>query len=172
MVPERYKYWQAQALKTFHQKQAQYGQSWEALSLPSYVDLLTIKAQRIHTLLKAGGKAATGESPLHDWIALVNYAALALLNQSSPTGSLSEALQETFHQAEKLLARKNADYGDAWRQMRPLTFIELILMKLARLRQLDTDPTLHRTAIQDNLFDILNYALLYLSAYGDAVDTP
>ncbi len=172
MVPERYKYWQNQALETFRQKHAQYGQSWGILSLPSFVDLLTIKAHRIHTLLQSGGKAATGEPPLHDWIALVNYAALALLEQAPSTTPLPEALQNTFHQAETLLAQKNADYGDAWKHMRPLTFIELILMKLARLRQLDKDPVAHRTAIRDNLFDILNYALLYLSAYGDAADTP
>lgn len=156
------------ALSIFSQKYQQYGESWMELSLPSLVDLLHIKASRIRSLMQSGQPAATGESPLHDWLALANYAALAIarLRQTDPT-----ELSKIFTEAWEILKRKNADYGDAWLHMRPLAFIEFILMKLARIRQMDALPELHAASITDNLFDIINYALLYLTRYGDAYAT-
>lgn len=169
MLPPAYPLWRQKALDIFSQKYAQYGESWNELSLPSLIDLLYIKASRIRTLLRGEGAAATGESPIYDWIALANYAALALakLRQVPPRESLSAMYAE----AQALLEKKNADYGDAWQHMRPLAFVEFILMKLARLRQMDSAPEENASAIADNLFDILNYALLYLSRYGDTLAT-
>jgi hypothetical protein len=159
--------WAEQAQRIFQEKKAQYGESWAELSLPSFVDLLYIKAQRIRTLLLKG-ESATGEAPLYDWLALANYAGLALLKLRHVQAPIEEALSTLYLEAQRLLARKNADYGDAWQHMRPLAFIEFILMKLSRLRQMDQEVAQHAPSIQDNLFDILNYALLYLSRYGNA----
>ncbi|MCX7605924.1 MAG: DUF1599 domain-containing protein [Bacteroidia bacterium] len=167
MIPSGYTRWREKASQVFTSKRDQYGESWSELSLPSFVDLLYVKAQRIRTLVQSGGKTATGESTLADWLALANYAALALLRLRGVQSPVEEALSSLYQEAESLLTRKNADYGDAWSHMRPLAFVEFILMKLARLRKMDTDPARHAIAIEDNLFDIMNYALLYLVRYGD-----
>ncbi|MDW8015158.1 MAG: DUF1599 domain-containing protein [Bacteroidia bacterium] len=170
MIPPLYVEWQHKALSIFLQKKALYGESWRELSLPSFTDLLYIKASRIRTLLQGDSPSATGESPTADWLALVNYAALALakLRDLEP----QTALPQLYEEAQALLEKKNADYGDAWQHLRPLAFIEFILMKLARIRQMDSNPQSHALAITDNLFDVVNYALLYLSRYGDPLAAP
>ncbi|MCS6895505.1 MAG: DUF1599 domain-containing protein [Bacteroidia bacterium] len=163
-----YTHWQHIALDIFSQKYHQYGESWSELSLPSLVDILYIKASRIRTLMQSNAPAATGESSLNDWLALANYAALTIarLRHLSP-----DHLSQIYAEAEALLERKNADYGNAWQHMRPLAFIEFILMKLARIRQMDASPATYADSISDNLFDIINYAFLYLSRYGDTTAT-
>ncbi|MCS6789766.1 MAG: DUF1599 domain-containing protein [Bacteroidia bacterium] len=170
MLLSDYEKWQEQALSIFHQKQTQYGESWEVLSLPSLIDLLTIKAQRIHTLMKQT-TPQTGEPPLQDWLALINYATLTLLRLRGNSEPTALVLPKILSEAAQLLQRKNADYGDAWQTMRPLAFIEFILMKLLRIRHMDSQPEAHRQAIEDNLFDIINYALLYLSRYENSATT-
>lgn len=167
MLPSDYERWQTRALRIFEQKREQYGESWEILSLPSLIDLITIKAQRIHTLMKQN-TSQTGEPPLYDWLALINYAALALLRLRGSRDAPTSALSHIFTEAVELLQRKNADYGNAWQAMRPMAFIEFILMKLQRIRHMDGQPDLYRQAIEDNLLDIINYALLYLSLYDSA----
>jgi len=165
VLPPTYPTWREKAIATFREKYSQYGESWSELSLPSLIDLMYIKAHRVRTLMQSNSPAATGESPVHDWLALANYAALTLAQLRSLAPE--RALPDLYAEAEQLLEKKNADYGDAWLHMRPLAFIEFILMKLARLRQMDSAPDIHATSIADNLFDIINYALLYLSRYGD-----
>ncbi|MCX8112480.1 MAG: DUF1599 domain-containing protein [Bacteroidia bacterium] len=169
VLPPNYSFWRQQALDIFAQKRSQYGESWKELSLPSLIDMLHIKASRIRTLLTESREPATGEAILHDWLALANYSALALtkLRGISP----DKALSDIYTEAQTLLIKKNLDYGDAWQDMRPLTFIEFILMKLARLKQMDMNPQQYATSIADNLFDIMNYALLYLSRYGSSFIT-
>jgi len=169
VLPPAYGDWVRRAEAVFRAKRSQYGESWAELSFPSLVDLLYIKAQRIRTLLKQGGPPATGESPLHDWLALANYAALAALRLTHgyKHTNIEEGLATLYQEAQALLERKNADYGEAWRHMRPLAFIEFILMKLARIRQMDEDLPHQAPAIRDNLLDIINYAFLYLIRYGD-----
>ncbi|MCS7162502.1 MAG: DUF1599 domain-containing protein [Bacteroidia bacterium] len=166
MLPPLYTEWQDKAHRTFLVKRAQYGESWRYLSLPSLIDLLLIKAQRIHTLLRNAALPATGEPPVEDWLSLVNYAALAILKLRASHAPTEEALKDILEQARRLLACKNADYGEAWRHMRPLAFIEFILMKLERIRHMDSQPDKNEDAIIDNLLDIMNYALLYLTGYG------
>jgi len=170
VIPPGYEDWVRQAQAVFRAKHSQYGESWGELSFPSLVDLLYIKAQRIRTLLQQGGVPATGESPLHDWLALANYAALAALRLSDGYNqhNIEKSLATLYQEAQALLERKNTDYGEAWKHLRPLAFVEFILMKLARIRQMDGDLLHNAPAIRDNLLDIINYAFLFLVRYGDA----
>lgn len=173
-VPPQYPEWLKKAQVIFTQKRQQYGESWRALSFPSLIDLLLIKAHRLRTLYQQNRqhKPATGEKPIEDWLSLVNYGALALASLGkNPEIPVEELLKQNLELAQNTLERKNADYGDAWRLMRPLAFAEFILMKLERLRQMDHDLYTHHGAIRDNLIDIINYAILFLCQYGDEVRT-
>lgn len=176
-IPPEYAHWREQSLAVFRQKQAQYGESWRVLSLPSLIDLLFIKARRLQTLYKQNraDAPATGESPIEDWLSLVNYSAIALMGLEAPSngteGNKNFDLSPAFRLAQDYAMRKNADYGDAWQDMRPLAYVEFILMKLSRIRQMDSDLGRYRSAIQDNLIDIINYALLFLCRYGNAART-
>ena len=173
-TPPDYDRWIEEARQVFTRKRDQYGESWRALSFPSLVDLLTIKAHRLQTLYSQNRQEnpATGEKPVEDWLSLINYGALALSaldKDASP--DISEHLAEKLRFARHTLAAKNADYGNAWRLMRPLTFAEFILMKLERIRQMDHDLDRYRASIRDNLIDIINYAILFLCRYGDEICT-
>ena len=55
---------------------------------------------------------------------------------------------------------KNHDYGEAWREMSQESFIDLILAKLLRIKQIISNKgiTLMSEGIDANYFDIMNYA--------------
>ena len=67
----------------------------------------------------------------------------------------------TAMQAEALMMKKNHDYGEAWREMRVSSYTDLILTKIARIKELED---LHGKAIisegiDANYQDIINYAV-------------
>ena len=59
---------------------------------------------------------------------------------------------------------KNHDYGEAWRDMSQESFVDLILMKLMRVRQIlaNDGKTLISEGIDSNYIDIINYAVFAL----------
>ena len=59
---------------------------------------------------------------------------------------------------------KNHDYGEAWRAMSQESFVDLILMKLLRVRQIlaNDGKTLISEGIDANFADIINYSLFAL----------
>jgi hypothetical protein len=59
---------------------------------------------------------------------------------------------------------KNHDYGEAWRDMSQESYIDLILMKLSRIRQIlsNDGKTIVSEGIDANFVDIINYALFGL----------
>ena len=65
---------------------------------------------------------------------------------------------------------KNHDYGEAWRQMNQESFVDLILMKLKRIRQIlaNEGRTLISEGIDANFIDIINYALFALILQEEA----
>ena len=67
-------------------------------------------------------------------------------------------------EAKNVMLDKNHDYGEAWREMSQESFVDLILMKLLRVRQiLNNDvQTLISEGIDANLTDIINYSIFAL----------
>ncbi len=66
--------------------------------------------------------------------------------------------------AEALMQRKNADYGEAWRDMRRPSITDILLMRLVRIRQMEDSG--NRSALSEgidaNYLDMVNYALFAL----------
>ena len=62
------------------------------------------------------------------------------------------------------MAKKNHDYGEAWRDMRVSSLTDLILMKILRVKQIENNQgkTLVSEGIDANYFDMLNYAVFAL----------
>ena len=69
-----------------------------------------------------------------------------------------------FLQARTLMESKNHDYGEAWRNMTQESFVDLILMKLQRMRQIISNQgrTLASEGLDANYFDMINYAVFAL----------
>ena len=67
-------------------------------------------------------------------------------------------------EAQELMAKKNHDYGEAWRDMRVSSLTDLILMKILRVKQIENNQgkTLVSEGIDANYFDMLNYAVFAL----------
>ena len=59
---------------------------------------------------------------------------------------------------------KNTDYGEAWRQMRISSMVDLILMKLLRIKQIEDNngQTLASEGVEGGYMDIVNYSLFSL----------
>ena len=62
------------------------------------------------------------------------------------------------------MLKKNHDYGEAWRNMAVESLVDLILMKLHRVKQIlaNKGKTLISEGIDANYFDIINYAVFAL----------
>ena len=64
---------------------------------------------------------------------------------------------------------KNHDYGEAWRSMRVSSLVDLILMKLLRIKSIEDNQgnTLVSEGIDANFLDIVNYAVFAMIQMGE-----
>jgi hypothetical protein len=72
----------------------------------------------------------------------------------------------------ELRAKKNHDYGEAWRDLRISAMTDLILMKLLRIKQIEENDgkTIVSEPIEANFQDIVNYAMFVLVLIEEGVD--
>ena len=155
----------------FEAKTRDYGTAWRVLRPRSLTDQIFIKAQRIRTI-ETTGENKVGESARGEFVGIVNYALMALIqinmqDESRMEIPLAEALQMFNHQCEvtkQLMLAKNHDYGEAWREMRVSSFTDLILMKLLRIKQIEDNSghTIVSEGIESGYRDIVNYAVFAL----------
>jgi hypothetical protein len=155
----------------FSKKTKDYGTAWRVLRPSSLTDQIFIKAQRIRTLQETG-ENKVGESAEDEFKAIVNYCIMAIiqLRETSLTElevdpNIADALYEKYAtEAYELMAKKNHDYGEAWRSMRVSSLTDLILMKLLRVKQIEDNEgaTIISEGIDANYFDMLNYAVFSL----------
>jgi hypothetical protein len=155
----------------FSNKTKDYGTAWRVLRPSSLTDQIFIKAQRIRTLQETG-ENKVGESAEDEFKAIINYCIMAIiqLRETSLTElevepSIADALYEKYaNEAYELMAKKNHDYGEAWRSMRVSSLTDLILMKLLRVKQIEDNEgaTIISEGIDANYFDMLNYAVFSL----------
>ena len=155
----------------FLKKMKDYGAAWRILRPSSLTDQLFIKAQRIRTIQETESQKVE-EGQQSEFIGLVNYSVLALIQMELPTDTelemahdKTEALYSSkLQQAEELMLQKNHDYGEAWRDMRVSSLTDLILQKLLRVKQIEDNKgkTLVSEGIDANYLDIINYSLFSL----------
>jgi hypothetical protein len=151
----------------FLDKTRDYGTSWRVLRTISVADQIFIKAQRIRTIQEKRTQRV-GDSIASEFMGIVNYSVIGLI-QLKLGGEKVEDLsaeevaplydQEAGH-ARQTMLDKNHDYGEAWRDMSQESFVDLILMKILRIRQILANDGQTRVSegIDANFTDILNYA--------------
>ena len=155
----------------FEKKTRDYGTSWRVLRLPSLTDQIFIKANRIRSV-EESGENRVGEGVESEFVAMVNYAVMALMQQDLPpddgqdlpTDKALELYDKHLHRAARLMLDKNHDYGEAWRLMRVGSMVDLILMKLRRIKQIEDNQghTLVSEGVEGGYMDIINYSLFCL----------
>jgi hypothetical protein len=158
----------------FEKKTRDYGTSWRILRLPSMTDQIFIKANRIRSVQESG-ENRVGDGLRGEFVAMVNYAVMALIlneelrmKKEELTDASLEKVMELYDGQTKrvldLMMDKNHDYGEAWRQMRISSMVDLILMKLLRIKQIEDNDgrTLVSEGVEGGYMDIINYSLFSL----------
>lgn len=158
-------------------KTQDYGTAWRILRPASLTDQIFIKASRIRSI-EEKGEQKIAEGVESEYIGIYNYCIITLIQMHLPADAPVELDQETVLAAynshsqsvRALMLDKNHDYGEAWRLMRISTFTDLILMKLARIRQIEDNEgkTLVSEGLDANYSDIMNYAIFALIRLGEA----
>jgi len=161
----------------FTKKMVDYGTAWRILRTTSITDQIYIKAKRIKTL-EEGNESKVGEGIVPEFMAIVNYGIMGLIQlelgpSETPESDQEAVLKAYQHEADEtreLMVRKNHDYGEAWRDMRPSSLTDLILMKLFRVKQIEENKgeTLISEGVDANYRDMINYAVFALIQLGEA----
>jgi hypothetical protein len=159
----------------FLRKAADYGTSWRVLRPVSIVDQIYIKAWRIRQIQETGVQRVS-DSIASEFVGIVNYGIIALVQDAAKDDDDIEwsieaagaAYEKEAGKVEALMLQKNHDYGEAWRDMCEESFVDLILVKLLRIRQIIANKG--RTEVSEgadaNFMDIINYAVFALIKSG------
>lgn len=161
----------------FSNKLKDYGAAWRIMRPSSVTDQIFIKANRIRSL-EVSGVAMVDEGIYPEFQGIVNYGIVALIQLEHGYAeredmSPDEALAEYDKQAERalqLMIRKNHDYDEAWRSMRVSSYTDLILMKIYRTKEIESNDgrTLVSEGIDANYMDMINYAVFGLIKLKEA----
>lgn len=157
--------------RIFESKNTDYGTSWRLFRPSSITDQIFIKAQRIRNI-ETSGKNLVGDDIQSEFMGIVNYSLIALVQldllrnqQDTDDIQIILGLYHTMAESTRdLMLMKNTDYGEVWREMRISSFTDLILVKIARIRQIEDNEgkTIASEGVDSNYQDIINYAIFAL----------
>ena len=155
----------------FTKKTYDYGASWRIMRPASITDQIFIKANRIRSI-QLKGETKVGEGILPEFIGIVNYGLMGLIQleygHAEGIDMSAERVVELYdsymQKTLTLLEAKNHDYDEAWRLMRISSYVDLILMKIQRTKQIEDHQghTLISEGIDANYMDMVNYSLFAL----------
>jgi hypothetical protein len=155
----------------FIRKTKDYGTSWRVYRPISIADQIYIKAKRIRNIQETGIQKIEDDTA-GELKGIVNYAIIGLIQldiheeevEEIPLEEVTGMYDAKVVLAKKLMEDKNHDYAEAWRDMSQETFVDLILSKVLRIKQIinNDGQTLISEGIDANYSDIINYALFAL----------
>jgi len=155
----------------FLKKTKDYGTSWRVLRPISIVDQLYIKAKRIRTIQEKR-RQLVSDDIADEFRGMLNYSVIGLIQYGLgaedttelPVEMVKQWYDEKIQETKALMQAKNHDYGEAWRDMSQESFVDLILMKLMRMRQIlaNDGVTLISEGLDANYRDIINYSAFAL----------
>ncbi len=157
--------------EVFLKKNQDYGTSWRLFRPSSLTDQIYIKAQRIRNIEESGNNAV-GDDIRGEFMGIVNYSLIALIQlhyiqiQKDPTGieEIAGVYDLWAEKTRDLMLLKNTDYSEVWRDMRISSFTDMILVKIARIKQIENNRG--KTSVSEgadaNYQDIINYAIFAL----------
>ena len=155
----------------FAKKLKDYGAAWRIMRPSSVTDQIFIKANRIRSI-ETKGTTMVDEGVRSEFIGIVNYGIIALIqlelgyadaDDMTPEQALAK-YDEYATKALNLMKAKNHDYDEAWRSMRISSYTDLILMKIYRTKQIESNEghTIVSEGIDANYMDMINYSVFGL----------
>jgi hypothetical protein len=168
---DQYKSVVSRCKELFVKKAQDYGTSWRVLRAISIVDQIYIKAWRIRQIQETGLQKI--DDPIeNEFIGIVNYGIIALIQIAiGKDGEMELSAEQAkgwyeceAKKVEDLMNQKNHDYGEAWRELSQQSFVDLILVKLLRIKQMlaNEGKTLVSEGMDANFADIVNYGIFAL----------
>jgi hypothetical protein len=160
-----------QCKSVFLKKTQDYGTSWRVLRMISIADQIFIKAQRIRNIQELQTQKIADDIE-GEFAGIVNYGIIALIQSQLGKPAVEDLsasetailYQQHINTVKNLMLDKNHDYGEAWRDMTQESFVDLILVKLLRIRQIiaNNGKTTISEGVEANFMDIINYAIFAL----------
>ena len=155
----------------FAKKLKDYGAAWRIMRPSSVTDQIFIKANRIRSI-ETKEVTMVDEGVRSEFIGIVNYGIIALIQlelgyadtyDMTPEQALAK-YDEYAAKALNLMKAKNHDYDEAWRSMRISSYTDLILMKIYRTKQIESNEghTIVSEGIDANYMDMINYSVFGL----------
>jgi hypothetical protein len=161
----------------FLKKAQDYGTSWRVLRPISVADQIYIKARRIRQLQDTSLSQKIADDIPSEFKGIINYAVIGLIQlgihdediEDLPVEECGRLFNAHVKTVKALMELKNHDYGEAWRDMSQESFVDLILMKIHRMKQIirNHGKTLMSEGLDANYMDILNYAVFGLILLGE-----
>ena len=154
----------------FIKKSQDYGSAWRILRVPSLTDQIFIKAQRIRSIQEKQSKKID-ENIDSEFIGIINYCLMAIIQIEYKNNEIEIEIEKLEKHYDKystdtmsLLENKNHDYDEAWKEMRVSSMTDIILMKLYRTKQIESNngKTLISEGVKANYQDIINYSVFCL----------
>lgn len=168
----------------FKSKNADYGPTWLLFRYQSLNDEIWRKAKRIRTLEEHHDQACIPEGREVEYVGIINYCIMFLI-KSDPSAplpsdeeitkdfSLFDGIDESLiygaYQTQRriikeLLAKKNTDYGDAWKNMSITSMTDQIIIRVCRIRKIlaNHGKSSVSEGITAQLHDIVNYCIFAL----------
>ena len=143
----------------------------------SVTDQIFIKANRIRSL-EVKGESWVGEGIYPEFQAIVNYGIVGLIQlelgyaetEDMGKDKAMDLYDKYATAALELMLKKNHDYDEAWRSMRISSYTDLILMKLNRTKQIESNDghTLVSEGVDANYLDMINYSVFGLIKLSEA----
>lgn len=165
----------------FVKKLHDYGASWRIMRPESITDQIFIKAKRIRNL-EIKKVSQVGEGVYPEFVGIVNYGIVGLIQldmgfASTVDISIDQAVElydKFMDKTKELMLKKNADYDEAWRDMRINSYTDLILTKIQRTKQIEDHhgTTIVSEGVDANYMDMVNYSIFALIKleYGECND--
>ena len=155
----------------FVKKLHDYGPAWRILRPSSVTDQILIKANRIRSI-EIKKEALVNEGVYEEFQGIINHGIIALIQlklgfAEKADISVEEVIKlydEFALQVLELMKRKNHDYDEAWRAMRISSYTDLILMKIYRTKEIESNDgvTLVSEGVDANYMDMINYSVFAL----------
>lgn len=165
-----------QCRELFVNKMKDYGPTWRILRPQTLTDQMFIKAKRIRTL-ELNKVSMVGEDIWSEYVGIINYGIMGLIQLQLgfadkidiTSAKALELYDQYVAETKELMNRKNADYGEAWRDMRVSSYTDFILNKIGRVKEIEDHDgkTLVSEGIDANYQDIINYAVFALIKHNE-----
>lgn len=148
-------------------KISDYGPSWRVLRPSSLTDQIYIKIKRIRTIEEKGFQEIE-DSIFGDFMSIYNYSLFAIyqykngyvdvINEDSFDNS---KLDEIRNSVKELMIKKNSDYGEAWKEMKISSIVDMMLVKINRIFSIEKNDEILKSSegIESQYADIANYAV-------------